>query len=281
MVIAVTGTTGKLGGRVARLLAAEGHRQLLVGRDPDRLPELPGAERRGPAAYDDRAAMRTAVRGADTLFLVSASLSGRRLEEHTTAVEAAVDAGVERVVYVSLLGAGEQATYLNARDHGQTERYLADRGVRHTILRAGYYSSMLLSVLPDRDGVIRGPARHGRVALVSHDDIAEVAAAVLLDGSGRHDGEVLEVTGPEALTLADAAAQAEEATGRPCTFEPRGREETVDRWRRAVGDEAKAQAWGSWFESVESGEVATVTDVVPRLTGHPALTVAESLRRLS
>ncbi|MFI6059833.1 hypothetical protein [Streptomyces sp. NPDC051286] len=62
--------------------------QLLVGRSPDRIPELPGAQRRGPAAYGDASDMRTALEGASTLILVSGHRTGRRLEEHATVVEA-------------------------------------------------------------------------------------------------------------------------------------------------------------------------------------------------
>lgn len=79
MRVAVTGPTGKLGRRVAARLAAAGVEQLLVARDPTRLPSLPRAAPRGPAAYIDTGAMRMALAGADTMLLISANLSGRRL----------------------------------------------------------------------------------------------------------------------------------------------------------------------------------------------------------
>ena len=59
---------------------------------------------------------------------------------------------------------------------------------------------------PEDDGaVIAAPAGEGRTSFVSRDDLADVAVAVLLDDSGRLDGQALEVTGPEALTMAEAA----------------------------------------------------------------------------
>ncbi|MFD8393710.1 NAD(P)H-binding protein [Streptomyces sp. NPDC059680] len=115
--VAVTGVTGALGSRIAARLADHGVPQLLVGRSPHRMPELPGAQRRGPAAYADAADMRRALEGASTLILVSGHRTDRRLEEHATAVEAAIAAGVGRVLYVSLVSAAPTATYLNARDH--------------------------------------------------------------------------------------------------------------------------------------------------------------------
>ena len=90
-VVAVTGASGALGGRIAATLADSGTRQLLLGREPARLPVLDAATHR-TAAYDDAAAMRSALTGATAMVLVSASLSGRRLAEHTTAIDAAVAA---------------------------------------------------------------------------------------------------------------------------------------------------------------------------------------------
>lgn len=60
MPLGVTGATGQLGGRVARLLAAAGVEQRLVVREPDRAPSLPGATV-AQASYGDRDAVRRAL----------------------------------------------------------------------------------------------------------------------------------------------------------------------------------------------------------------------------
>lgn len=77
--IALTGATGELGGRVARQIAETSLRLRLVVRDPDRAPQLSGAEV-AQAEYSDEKAMRTASQGADTLFFVSAKEAEDRLE---------------------------------------------------------------------------------------------------------------------------------------------------------------------------------------------------------
>jgi NAD(P)H dehydrogenase (quinone) len=275
-VIAVTGTTGKVGSRVARLLADRGAEQLLVGRDPGRMPSLPGSQRRGPAAYADKEQMAAALEGADTLFLVSASLSGHRLEEHATAFEAARSAGVTRIVYLSLMGAAPDATYLNARDHGETEAHLRGLDVRWTIIRPGFYASMLPGLAGD-DGEIRAPAGEGRVSAVTHEDIAEVCVGVLLDGTGQHNGQVLDVTGPEALTLDDVAERLTRWSGRPHRYVPESVEDGLV-WRRRLegATEEQVQAWLSWHLAIARGEVAAVTDVVERVAGHPARPVEDA-----
>jgi NAD(P)H dehydrogenase (quinone) len=88
--IAVTGATGAVGGRVARELARAGARQVLLVRDPSRAPELPGAEVRRIAGYAAGDDVRAALEGADTLFLVPGAEAADRVEQHKTAVDAAV-----------------------------------------------------------------------------------------------------------------------------------------------------------------------------------------------
>jgi NAD(P)H dehydrogenase (quinone) len=99
--IAVTGPTGVVGGRVARRLAHLGVALRLVVRDPARAPELPGAEVRVSSAYGAGEEMRAALAGVATLFLVPAHESADRVAQHRTAVDAAVAAGVQRIVYLS------------------------------------------------------------------------------------------------------------------------------------------------------------------------------------
>ena len=272
--VAVTGATGALGSRVARRLAEHGVPQLLVARDPARLPELPGAGHRGPAAYADRSAVRAAVEGASTLVLVSGRPTGRRLEEHATVVESAAEAGVERVLYVSLLGAAPDATYRNARDHWLTEQYLASTDLRHTVVRAGIYASTPAS-LADDGLVVRGPGGTGRVGFVAHEDIAAVITALIVDDTAEHDGAVLEVTGPEALTLEEEIGQIAIASGRPYRYVPETLEEAFTRRYRMGLSGEQIEAWISWYLAIAHGGLATVTDVVPRLTGAPATRVAD------
>src|SRR5690606_38559815 len=96
--IAVTGATGGVGGRVGRRLADAGARQRLLVRDIGRAPRLPGAEV-ARAHYEDPVAVQRALRGVHTLFLVSAHEHPDRVGLHTGTVDAALAAGVERIVY--------------------------------------------------------------------------------------------------------------------------------------------------------------------------------------
>lgn len=279
--IAVTGATGALGGRVAARLAATGDVPLrLVVRDAGRAPRLPGAEvAEAPGGYADGPGLRAALAGADTLYLVSAAEDEGRLEQHLTAVEAAAAAGVRRIVYTSFLGATEDAVFTLARQHAATEKAIAATGIRHTFLRHGMYADFVpfFATVEDGQGVIAAPAGNGRASFVSRDDLADVAVAVLRDDAPGRDG-ALDVTGPETLGLAEAAAALTEVIGRPVEY----RDQTVaEAWatRRPSGHpDWEIEGWVTSYLAIAAGELSAVTAVVPRLTGHPARTVAEHLR---
>lgn len=274
--IAVTGATGELGGRTAARLAAAGAAQRLIVRDPARAPDIAGVEIAVAGGYDDRAGMTDALRGADTLFLVSGREAADRVAQHYAAVDAAVDAGVQRIVYTSFLGAAPDATFTLARHHHLTEEHIRETGLAHTFLR----DSMYLDFVPffaSPDGVIAGPAGDGRCAWVARDDVADVAVAVLT--SAGHDGLTYELTGPEAHTLTWAAEQLTRATGR----EVRYVDETIE---QAYASRAKYDAppfevdgWVTSYLAVKAGELDVVTDTVERLAGHPPQSLPEFLER--
>ncbi len=281
-VIAVTGATGALGRRVVdRLAGRDDVRLRLVVRDAARAPRVPGAEVVAvPAGYADGSDLAAALDGVHTLYLVSAAEAEDRLQQHLTAVAAAAAAGVQRVVYTSFLGAAPDAVFTLARQHAATEAALAATGVRTTVLRHAMYADFVpfFAVLEDGRALIAAPADDGRASFVSRDDLADVAAAVLLDDSPALDGAVLDVTGPEALSLDDAAAVLAEVTGRPAAYRRQTVEEAWATRRPSGHPDWEVEGWVTSYRAIAAGEMSRVTDVVPTLTGHPARTVAEHLR---
>src|SRR5690349_9406429 len=115
----IAGSSGHVGGRVARSLAGEVPLRLIV-RDPSRAPDLPGTEV-AVASYGDREASRAALSGVEVLFMVSAAESRTRREEHRTFIAAAAEAGVGHIVYTSFVGASPDAVFTLGRDHGDAE----------------------------------------------------------------------------------------------------------------------------------------------------------------
>ena len=273
--LAVTGATGGLGGRVAGRLADRGVAQRLVVRDPAKAPDLPGAEV-ARAAYGDGDAMRRALDGADTLLLVSASEALDRVRLHTGAVDAAVAAGVQRIVYVSFLACSADATFTFARDHWHTEEHVRASGVRHTILRDSLYLDYF-PIFAGGDGVIRGPAGDGRVAAVARDDIADVVVAVLL-GDG-HDGRTYDLTGPEAFTMHQAAEALSRASGRTVTYHAETLDEAYASRAGYGAPHWEVTGWVTTYAAIAAGELDVVSDAVATIGGHPPMDLAEFLRR--
>lgn len=264
--IAVTGATGQLGGRVARRLEAADCAQRLIVRDASRAPVLRNAEV-AVAEYADRPAVTEALSGVDTVLMVSGHEDPARVAAHTTFVDAAAEAGVAHLVYISFCGADPSATFTLARDHAATEQHIRASGLAYTFLRDNLYADFL-PMLAGPDGVIRGPASDGRVAAVTQDDIADAATAVLRN-PGPHAGNTYSLTGPQALGLSEIAELITRITGR----ETRYQHETLDQAkasRAAYNAPAwQREAWISTYTAIAAGELAQVTTDVATLTGHP------------
>ena len=280
--IAVTGATGALGRRVVDRLVAAGDVPLrLVVRDADRAPQAPGAEIvANPGGFSDPAGLQAALAGSDTVYLVSAAEHENRLQQHFDAVDAAVAAGVQRIVYTSFLNASPDAVFTLVRQHAATEERIRRSGVRATFLRHSMYADFVpfFASVEDGQAVIAAPAANGRTSFVSRDDLADVAAAVLVREGTDLDGQALEVTGPEALTMSEAADVLTEITGRPVIYRDQTVEEAWATRRPSGHPDWEIEGWVTSYLAIAAGELATVTDVVPTLTGHPATTVAEHLR---
>jgi len=272
--IAVTGATGGVGGRVARALASQGRALRLVVRDAARAPGL-GAEV-AEAQYRDGTAMRAAFEGAETVYLVSASESSDRVAEHVSAVDAAAAAGVERIVYVSFMGAAPDAVFTFARDHAATEERIRSTGLAHVFLRSCMYAEYV-PLFASAEGVIQGPAGDGRAAFVSRDDVADVAAAVLA-APAEHDGRTYDVTGPEALNLDEAAAILSEAAGRPVVYERETLEQARESRRPSGAPDWEIEGWVTSYAALPAGDLEPPSDTVQQILDRPPRSLADVLR---
>jgi uncharacterized protein YbjT (DUF2867 family) len=273
--IAITGATGVVGGGTAARLAARGIPTRLIVRDPSRAPALDGAEVRAASGYGAREEMTAALEGIRTLFLIPAHETADRVEQHKTAVDAAVDAGVRHLVYLSYVDASIASTFTLGRQHGATEDHIRASGVPHTFLRMNLYSDFI-PLMAGEDGVIRGPAGDGRLAAVRRSDIAEAAAAVLA-GEG-HEGETYDLTGPEAFTLAEAAETISRLTGRDTCFHHETVEEAYASRAGYGAPDWQVEAWVSTYTSIAAGDLEAISDDIHQLTGSDPGTLADILR---
>ncbi|SMQ56303.1 unnamed protein product [Zymoseptoria tritici ST99CH_3D7] len=213
--VAITGATGGIGSLVAQNLAARQLPLRLLVRTPSKAPNLPNSEVL-PSSYSDHASSSAALQGVHTLFMVSASESSDRLDQHRSFINAAVQAGRQHIFYTSYIAASPNAVFTLARDHYATEEYIRASGMRWSFLRDNMYIDFV-PLLVGTDNVIRGPSSDGRVSIVAREDIARLAATVLADPD-RHAGVTYDVTGREALSMAETAATISAARGRHVRF---------------------------------------------------------------
>ena len=305
--IAVTGASGRLGSRIAARLEKAGVKQRLIVRDGTRAPKLKDAEVAVVSSFGHLPTMKTALAGVGTLFLVSAqdnmgvnqqaAKNGLtlpaydRLKEHINAIDAAKAAGVKQVIYLSFLNAAEDAVFVLSRDHFHTEEYIRKSGLNFTFMRPCLYmENVPLRVSPE--GIIKAPAGNGKAAWVMRDDIADVTTAVLL-GEG-HNGKTYNVTGPEALTIADTAGKISAACGKPVKYVSITPEETrlkhnasgmeaFEKERRDLTgrglEDFEVEIWTTHYTQIAAGALDVVSDAIPELTGHKAQSLDEYLRQ--
>lgn len=283
--IVVTGATGQLGSAVAdHLLARMPAEQVVVSvRDPAKASALAArGVRVRQADFQDPATLATAFEGADQVLLVSASATGEEaLRLHRSAIEAAREAGVGRLVYTSHMGANPASAFPPMPDHAGTESLLVESGVPFTSLRNGFYTASGLMLLRQglESGVVAAP-EDGPVSWTAHNDLAEAAAIVL--SRGGFEGATPALTASESLDLTDLAAVASELTGRTITRTVVSDDAFRDGMLSHGAPREVADMLVNLFVASRQGEFAAVHPTLGQLLGRPPISardvLAESLQ---
>lgn len=281
MSIVVTGATGHLGRLVVEGLLDAGVAPSDVvagGRATERLADLAARGVRVVTLdYDRPETVADAFAGAEKVLFVSGSEPGRRLDQHRTVVDAAVAAGIGRVVYTSAPHADTSSLVL-APDHRATEELLAASGLAVTVLRNNWYTENYVATLQQaaQTGEVVASAGDGRVASASRADFAAGAVAVLL-GDG-HEGRTYELTGDVAWGFDDLAAAATEVLGRPVAYRPVDAAEHTAILTGAGLDAGTAGFVVALDENIAAGDLADATDHLRTLIGRPTTPLVDGLR---
>ncbi len=219
--IVVTGATGNTGGIVAQRLRERGVSFVAMARSD--------ASRRRLAAegvetvagdFDAPWSLERALEGADAAYLVCTP-DEHLVRRELAFVQAASRAGVRHVVKCSAYAAGPDAETRNLRAHGLIERALMDSRLAWTVVRPhGFMQTFTLLGwdLIQRAGVVSFPAGDGAIPLVDVRDVAAVVVKALTEPG--HEGQVYDVTGPEALSFARQAEILGRVLGREITYVP-------------------------------------------------------------
>lgn len=215
----VTGGSGKLARKVIDILIETKHidpKQLITTtRSPEKLKDLTekGVEVR-QADFNQVESLENAFKGADRLLLTSTSEIGSRVAQHTNAIKAAENAGLQRVIYTSMPNADRSAISF-APEHAETEKALKSSSLKSwTILRNNWYFENYLEMQADifKTGIWMTAAGSGKIAQISREDLALAAATALLSDSP--ENQVITLSGPESLTVDQMAEQIEKVVGK-------------------------------------------------------------------
>jgi NAD(P)H dehydrogenase (quinone) len=280
MTIVVTGATGHLGHLIVEALLRDGVAPSEIVAGGRNLPKLDDLAARGVRVarldYDDPDSVRAALEGADTLMLVSASEPGKRVPQHRVAIDAAVAAGVKRIVYTSAPKATTSALVL-APEHKATEQLIAASGIASTVLRNGWYTENYTDTArrSAATGTLVSSVGDGLVSSASRKDYADAAAAVLTTEG--HDGKVYELSGDVAWSQHDLAAAISAATGTSVVYTPVTSAEHAELLTAAGLDAGTVGFVTALDANIREGLIGYTTGDLSRLIGRPTTPLLEGL----
>jgi NAD(P)H dehydrogenase (quinone) len=279
--IIVTGANGTLGSQiVTRLLErVPAHTVGVSVRDVDKAAGLSERGVRVRAGdFTDPATLETAFEGAERVLIISASIRGDgAVAANLAAIDAARAAGAKRILYTSHQAASKDSLFAPQLTPAEAEDYLAQQDVPFTALRNGFYTSTLGYYLGDalESGQFAVP-EDGPVSWTAHADLAEVAAAALVD-EGVLDGVTAPLTAPELLDFEAVAGIVSELTGRAITRVVVGDE----KWKTAAIEAGMppmaAEFTLGLFRAARRGEFAVTDPTLEAVIGHPATSVRSVL----
>lgn len=280
--IIVTGATGILNGATVDhlLKRVPPHHVGVSVRDPTHATHLADrGVRVRQGSYDDPTALRHSFADAEQVLLVSSSdLTADVVAQHHRAIDAAVAAGAQRILYTSAHGTAFDTPYPPLAIHAATEQHLSASGVAWISLRNGFYGdpAQLLGAWQET-GVIAMPA-DGPFSWVDRRDAAEAAAAIIT-ADEPHEGPV-DLTLLEPVTLADFAVAASELTGRQVDRVVVDDETWVSDATASGVPEAAARFTLSMFQATRSGHFSGSDSTLSRLLGRKPRSITDQLKDL-
>ncbi|HEU5008422.1 MAG TPA: NmrA family NAD(P)-binding protein [Jatrophihabitantaceae bacterium] len=266
--ILVTGATGNVGTETVRLLAGQHQRVRALVRDPARLRGVEGG-RAGVEVvtgdFDDPGSLDPAMRGIDTVVLVSPAVPHQEI----AAIDAAVRAGVTHVIKATSKASADSPVE-RRRGQAQIEQYLQGTDLAWTLLRSNAYLQNLLALAPvikQTSGFVMSSG-DGQVGMVDARDVAAVAATIATS-PGKHAGATYWPTGPALISYTDVAEELSADLGHQIDYRRALPDEHRELMIQAGLPDPIATSNAKAFELIAEGDAAWITDDVHAVTGNP------------
>lgn len=273
--IVITGASGNVGTHVVAELAKRGLAARALTRKPASAQPVGANVEWVGADFSEPKNLSAALRGATKVVLITPAHPQMRAHQEAF-VAAAVGAGVKRIAKLSGLGAGPDAPIRLPQEHFAIEQHIIASGIAHSFVRPNLFMQVLLGSAESirNDGVFYAPAGEAKISLTDARDVASALVHEVLRDDGTNS--VLEMTGPDALSYADAAELLGQAVGKkisyvavePATARQAMTDGGMDPWL--------AEAFIELFEIYRAGHGATVlTEAFKACTGHQPRSFAQ------
>lgn len=233
MTILVTGATGRVGRQTVQQLVNRGAKVRVLTRDPAKA-QFPASVEVVKGDMLDIDSLRAAFTGIKTLFLLNA-VAGDEFTQALITLNIAHEAGVEHVVYLSVIHSDRFVNVPHFAVKSGAERMITEMGFSATILRPAYFidNELMIKDVILNYGVYPMPIGSKGIAMVDARDIAEVAAIDLIrrdQAPGKLPNDILNLVGPDVLTGPEVAAIWSDILGRPVAYggdDPSGFEQNL------------------------------------------------------
>ena len=262
--VLVTGSSGSVGSAVVGCLRDRHIRFRICARKPDILLPRDDVEV-VPFDFLDPSTFHDAVRGCDAVFLLRPPAVSNTSTTLNPFLDVAWAQGVRQVVFLSVAGAANNPLV----PHHAVENHLQLGPEGWTILRPGFFAQNLGDAYRDdivHDHRLFVPAGSGRAAFVDVRDVAQVAVDALIDPAS-HRGRAYTLTGPEALSFADAACILSSELCRKIIYQPATIPAYFSHLRRRKLPFGQVLVQTILHVGLRFGQAKTVDDTLARLLG--------------
>lgn len=288
----LTGVDGNLGKQAAAYLLdlVDKDQVIFCGYDPSSLKQY---EEQGidthVTNFNKLDGLAEAFAGADKIALISMPFVGvKRQKAHKNVVDAAKAAGVKQIIYTSLVNATDDTNpSVEKIDHAYTENYIKSVGLDFIFLRNSQYAEAMITnyfTFVKTDGVLKNSQGDGKMAYISRKDCAKAVAHAL--ATNDYHEAILNINGPELLTITEFIAVGNEVTGHNISYQEITDEENylifdamgVPRTTDGIFKEDSEAPFSSegmvtFAQAIRLGKMDQFTDDFVKLTGQQPITV--------
>lgn len=262
--IAIVGATGKTGRAVAAALDGVAVVRRLSRSAPDYPVDLETGE-----------GLVEAFAGCRGVYFIAPNVHPDEPALLLRALKAAASAGVDHVVYHSVAWpySPRMPHHIDkARCEDDLRAFGSERGLHWTILQPCAYAQNFEAVLTGSPNLVVPYSLDTKFSFVSLDDVAEVAARILVEGPEQHHGATYELGGPEMLSVRDVVRLVEAMTGRSVSMESIGVDEWMNLHSTGLGTDAQ-QRLSAMFEYYNDRDFLASSAVTTALLGRESTPV--------